>query len=179
MKFKIGVMGHSGETDDKVKKLAFRLGEEIARQECVLITGATTGLPHEAAKGAKKHKGLVIGISPAEDEKEHRERYGMPVDNHDVIIFTGSGYNGRNIINIRTIDAMIIISGSVGTLNEFTIAFSEGRPIGVLEGSGGISDAVKDIKEKFDNRYNTPIIYEKEPEKLVKALVKMLKGEKK
>jgi uncharacterized protein (TIGR00725 family) len=179
MKLKIGVMAAARNVDESLKKFAFRVGEEIAKEECVLITGATTGLPFEAAKGAKKHNGLVVGISPAENEKEHSERYGMPLDNHDVIIYTGFGYKGRNVLNIRSSDAIIVINGSVGTLNEFTIAFAEERPIGVLEGSGGISDLIKEIRKRFDNQFNTQIIYEKEPEKLVKALVKLLKEEKK
>ncbi|MBN1156485.1 hypothetical protein JXA85_02640 [Candidatus Woesearchaeota archaeon] len=177
MKLKIGVMAAAGNVSDSLKKLAFKVGEEIAKQGCTLITGATTGLPYEAAKGAKKQNGLVIGISPANNEREHAERYRMPTDNHDAIIYTGFGYKGRNVLNIRSSDAIIVINGSVGTLNEFTIAFAEERSIGVLEGSGGIADIIKDIRKQFNNQFNTPIIYEKEPEVLVKKLVNHLNGD--
>lgn len=47
-------------------KLAFRLGQEIARQGKTLTTGATVGLPRHAAMGligVKGRTGLSIGFS--------------------------------------------------------------------------------------------------------------------
>ncbi len=139
----VGVMGAS-ENDGlsesekaRVKEFAELLGAALAQQDCILVTGATTGLPDLVAKAFRSHGGFALGISPAHDRKEHLERYGLPDDGADVIIYTGFGYKGRNVINVRSADIVIIFGGATGTLNEFTIAYDEGKIIGVLEGSGG------------------------------------------
>ena len=40
---------------------------------------------------------------------------------------------------------MVIVGGRTGTLGELAIAYDEGRLIGVLTGTGGISGMVEDI----------------------------------
>jgi uncharacterized protein (TIGR00725 family) len=177
MRLKIGVMAFSGETEDSLKQLAQEVGKHIAQHDCTLITGATTGIPLEAAKGAKSAGGNVIGISPATSERGHTEKFHMPTDHHDTIIYTGFGYIGRNVINIRSADAIVIINGGVGTLNEFTAAYAEGRPIGVLEGSKGIADLIPEIQKLLhdDRRFSTPVIFEKDPKALIETLIKTTK----
>jgi len=55
MKLKIGVMGSaSGKLPSAHKKLSYKLGQAIAENDCVTITGACPGLPLEAAKGASQ-----------------------------------------------------------------------------------------------------------------------------
>jgi uncharacterized protein (TIGR00725 family) len=66
-------------------------------------------------------------------------------ESSDVVIYTGFGLKGRNVICVRSSDIVIIIAGSMGTLNEFTIAYDEGKIIGVLTGTGGIADWVADL----------------------------------
>ena len=118
----------------------------IAEKGCTLITGATFGLPNEAIKGAHSQGGFTVGISPAYSEEEHMTKYKMPLDD-DVIIYTGLGFEGRNLINVRTCDAAIFIKGSIGTLNEFTIAVKEEKLIGIIE-SSGISKKISRLRCK-------------------------------
>jgi len=178
-KIKIGVMGSAGKDNSKVgeeaKKLAFEVGKAIAEKDCILLNGACPGLPEEAAKGAKSKNGFTVGISPGHNLKEHKELYKMPDEALDVIIFTGFGFKGRNVITIRASDAIITIGGGIGTLNEFTIAFDEGKVIGVLEGSGGISDELKDIIEKCGKTTSGRVIFEKEPKALVEKVLQTVK----
>ncbi len=139
---KIGVMGSARDAVDAGEKarltsLAARLGTVIAERNCVLITGATTGLPEMVSRVVRRLGGLTIGISPASSAAEHAELYGLPRDVAEVIIYTGFGLKGRNVINIRASDIVIIFGGWMGALNEFTIAYDEGKVIGVVEGSGG------------------------------------------
>ena len=112
---------------------------------CILVTGATTGLPDMVAKAFRRSGGFALGISPAQDRKEHLERYGLPDDGADVIVYTGFGYKGRNVINVRSADIVIIFGGATGTLNEFTIAYDEGKIIGILEGTGGVADHIREM----------------------------------
>jgi predicted Rossmann-fold nucleotide-binding protein len=103
--------------------------------------------------------------------KEHVSKYGFPVDNFTSIVFTGKGIPGRNLDLIQNADAVIIVDGKVGTLNEFTIAFHLAKKIGVLDLENGLSRLIKLIAEKVDkNNEKENIIYEKNGKELVKRL---------
>lgn len=157
---------------------AKKLGEEIARRGIILLTGATTGVPLWVAKASKEAGGLVIGISPAASRASHLKVYHLPLDYHDLIIYTGQGYSGRNLLLTRAAEAVITVCGRIGTLNEFTIAFEDEKPIGVLEKTGGVADEIRGIVEKA-HRGPGKIIYESEPAKLLDGLMALMKeGEK-
>ena len=80
LKIKIGVMGSaSGNLSKKIKDVSYELGCAIAKNGCITITGACPGLPLEAARGASKSGGLVVGISPGLSEWEHINKYRSPV----------------------------------------------------------------------------------------------------
>src|SRR3989338_7691424 len=108
---------------------------EIAKQGGVITTGATTGFPMYSAMGAKDECGFSIGFSPAGNEREHVETYKLPLHFMDLVVYTGFGYSGRDLLLVRSSDAMVIGCGRIGTLNEFSVAFEDRRPIGILEGT--------------------------------------------
>jgi len=179
MKYNIAVSG-AAETEHcnvNALELAKEVGREIIRQGATLITGATSGIPYWSAIGAKEEKGMVIGVSPAASEKAHKKTYRLPTDYHDLIIYTGSDYAGRNLLLTRCADAVIVICGRIGTLNEFTIAFEDKKPIGILTGSGGSADMIKGIVGKA-HRGPGKIVYDSNPKKLVQRLLKLIKKEK-
>jgi len=159
---------------EKTKKL----GAEIVRQGGIIITGATTGVPYWAALGAKEAGGESIGMSPANSKLEHVKKYQMPIDAFDLIVYTGFGYSGRNLLLTRSSDAVIISCGRMGTLNEFSIAFEDNKPIGVLTDTGGMADQIKEIVAKA-NRGPGKIIYESDPQKLVEKVIELIKKENK
>jgi uncharacterized protein (TIGR00725 family) len=172
MKLKIGVMGSaSGKMPKAYKKLAFELGCGIAENGCITITGACPGYPLEAARGAHSQGGLVIGVSPALSEREHIEKYLSPTIYHDVLIFTGSGLMGREVVNIRTSDIVIIIGGHSGTLGEFSIAYDEGNLIGVLLGTGGITSEIETIVKIIKKETGASVMYDSNPHRLLKNLI--------
>lgn len=173
MKPVIGVSGSAaGKITRNLETVAFIVGQEIARAGAILITGACTGLSHEAARGAKSQAGLVIGVSPAETIKQHQEKYQFPIEYFDLIIYTGFGYKGRNVIWVRSCDALICIAGRTGTLNEFTIAYDEGKPIGILQ-SGGVSQLIPKIV-KIAKKGRAPIFYSRNPKQLVAKITKTI-----
>jgi len=179
-KFKIAVSGAASTQHccKNIKKLSQEIGKEIVRQRSILITGATTGAPYFAAQGAKKAGGISIGFSPAASELAHKKSYHLPTDAFDVIVYTGFDYSGRNLLMTRAADGIIIICGRMGTLNEFTIAFEDQKPIGVLLGSGGTADKIKSLIQK-PFRGKMKIVYDKNPARLVKKLIGLIKKEKK
>lgn len=154
------------------------LGTAIIKAGCVLVTGATTGAPLWAAIGAKEAGGFVIGLSPASSELEHVKKYHLPQDYHDIIIYTGFGYSGRNLLLTRAADAIITTCGRMGTLNEFTIAFEDGKPQGVLEGTGGVADDIDEIIKR-SHRGSGIVAYDTDPEALVKKVLALIDENKK
>jgi len=179
MKYKFCVSGaaHTGHCSKDARLLAKEIGKEIVRQNGILLTGATTGTPYWAAIGAKEEGGMSIGISPASSEKDHKGKYGLPTDYFDLIIYSGSGFSTRNLWLMKSSDAVIFICGRMGTLNEFTICFEDKRLMGVLEGTGGTADMIRQII-KTAHKGPGKIIYDKNPEKLVSRLIKMIDKER-
>ncbi len=169
---KIGVMGGASGTFTKDQlERAHEAGKQIAEHGCVLVTGACPGLPLAAARGAYHSNGLVVGISPALSLNEHVYQYKSPTDFHNVLIYTGSGLMGREVVNIRSSDMVVIIGGRSGTLGELSIAYDEGKLIGVLTGTGGISDMVKTILAACKKNTSAHVIYSKDPKKLIYKLI--------
>lgn len=158
---------------DKAKEL----GREIARQGAVLVTGATTGFPLWAAMGAKEEGGISIGISPAANEREHVEVYKLPIDYMDLIIYTGFGYPGRDLLVTRSADAVVCGCGRIGTIHEFLVAFEDSKPIGIFEGPWEMDSELKDIVEK-GHRPNPKIVSGDTPKKLLEDLIVLIKKDK-
>jgi uncharacterized protein (TIGR00725 family) len=178
MKLKVGVMGSSGgDLSPEVMEKSYRLGEAIARRDCVLITGACPGLPHESVRGAKAGGGLVVGISPGLSLDEHVRKYGSPTEGYDVLVFTGSGLMGREITNIRTCDIVVIVGGRTGTLGEFAIAYDEGRLVGILSGTGGITEVVEHVLQVSAKKTGARVIFEEDPVRLVDRLLDVYRTE--
>lgn len=178
LKYKICVSGaaETGLCSEGSHEKAEQIGREIAKQGMVLVTGATIGMPYWAAKGAKAEGGIVIGLSPAASKIAHIKTYRLPTDHHDLIIYTGFNYAGRNLILTRAADAIITICGRIGTLNEFTIGFEDQKPMGVLEGTGGIADKIRDIVEE-SHRGPGKIVYSNDPVDLVKKVIALIQAE--
>lgn len=179
MKYKICVSGSAvtGTCSPDAEKMTKEVGREIVRQNGVLVTGATIGAPLWAAEGCKAEGGFSIGISPAVTENEHVKKYKLPTKEFDIIIYTGFGYSGRNLLLIRSSDAVITVCGRIGTLNEFTIAFEDHKPIGVLLGSGGIAEEIEEIVREC-GRPNPRIVYDDNPKKLVEKVKKLIDEDK-
>jgi len=172
MKVQVGVIGAAGgDMKEESMQKAFQLGEAIAMNDCILVNGGCPGFPYEATKGAKSKGGVTVGISPGATLEEHVEHYKSPTDYIDVMIYTGCGLMGREVTIVRSCDVVIIVGGRSGTLGEFSIAYDEGRLIGVLEGTGGISDIIKDLTGVIKKKNGSKIIYDKNPYKLMERLI--------
>jgi len=182
MKVKIGVIGSASGPTLEMKKsseMAREVGKWIAKTDCILVNGACPGLPNEAAIACRKEGGFVLGVSPAFSQKEHEENYKSPDMAYDIILFTGMGFMERDIVNIRSADAVIVLGGGIGTLNEFTVAFEEGKTVGVLKGTGGISDHLEEIVKMCDRHedFEQLVISSEDPRRLVEdTLLRVKEG---
>ena len=154
--------------------IAKEIGREIARQGCQLITGATSGFPMYAAEGTKEAGGFSFGLSPAASKKEHIETYRLPLKAMDAVIYTGFGFPGRDLMMVRSADAIVISCGRIGTIHEFTIAWEANMPLGVLRGEWPTDEVIEDII-KGSNRTNPNVIFDSDPKILIEKLVAMVR----
>jgi hypothetical protein len=174
MKIKIGVMGSAGETagaskNDVLAEKANALARALAGQDQLLLTGATTGLVYAVGKAAHDAGIFHVGISPAANSREHIETYKLPLDACDVIVYTGFGLKGRNVVLIRSCDIVLFIAGSMGSLNEFTIAHDEGKVIGCLTGTGGVADETDYLLAKFSKETGASVFQDSDAGRLIEA----------
>ena len=176
---KIGVSGaaETGYCGLDAYEKAKELGREIAKHGAIITTGATTGFPLYAAMGAKDECGFSIGFSPASTQTEHVETYKLPLDFMDVVVYTGFGYAGRDLLLVRSSDALVVGCGRIGTFNEFAVAFEDHRPIGILEGSWNTDEILRDMI-KSAHRPNPRIIFDADPKAIVERLIEMVQKER-
>jgi hypothetical protein len=116
----IGVIG-GGQCSAEDAKLAEAVGWGLARRGAILVCGGLGGVMEAACKGAKLAGGLTIGILP-EDSRDAANPYV------DIPIVTGLGY-ARNVIVVKSSQAVIAIHGSYGTLSEIAHALQSGIPV--------------------------------------------------
>jgi uncharacterized protein (TIGR00725 family) len=144
----IGVIGrglqHAGEAiDPGVLASACEVGRLVAERGGVVVSGGLGGVMEAASQGAKEAGGLTIGFLPSMDPSTANPYL-------DVVLPTGLG-RARNLLTARACDAIVMIGGGCGTLNELTISYAEARPIVVLRGSGGWADRIEPVL--YDGRY--------------------------
>ena len=120
MKTVIGVIGPA-QASDKEYKTAEEVGREIARRNGILLCGGLGGVMEAACLGAKSEGGLTIGIIPGSSKSDANPYVDIP-------IVTGMSHV-RNIIVVRSSDAIIAIGGSYGTLSEIAFALKLEIPI--------------------------------------------------
>lgn len=174
-KYKICVSGaaSAGHCPKEAFVWAEAIGREVAKRGCILLTGATTGIPYFAAKGAKAEGGEVIGFSPAASRAAHVKTYRLPTDFHDIIFYTTSDYATRDLLLMRFSDGIVTICGRTGTLNEFTVGFDDETPMAVMEGSGGMADMIREILERSHQGQGS-VFFESDPVKVVDELIKRI-----
>ena len=123
-----------GDSDASYDNLALAedAGEMLARRGVTLITGGRGGVMEAASRGAARAGGLTVGITPGSQTAAANEWCA-------VVIPSGLGH-ARNVLTALAGDFIVAVGGGAGTLSELCFAWMHGRPIFVLQGSGGWSD---------------------------------------
>jgi hypothetical protein len=168
----IAVIGKSArDPQDPVPPQAFVAAEEVGRRiaeaGAVVVSGGLSGVMEAVSKGAKAAGGLVIGILPGFDKRDANAYV-------DIALTTGMGFM-RNTLTVRAADAVIMISGGIGTLNELTVSYQE-KPTVILEGTGGWSDRIREIAydgKHLDERASAPLHYATTPAEAVESALRL------
>lgn len=155
--------------------MAEKIGGQLAQHGCVVTTSAVAGFPMWAARGAKNAGGMTVGFSPAANVTEHCEVYRLPTDNLDMVVYTGFGYAGSDLLLMRSSDAIVFGCGRIGTIHEFTVAFQDRKPIGILEGDWDTAELLRDIMARDIERPHDNIVFDKDPNRLVEQLIALVK----
>ena len=185
---RIGIAGSTIDDEDLIHEKVALLGKVIAERGHTVVTGGGDGSPCTAALSARNHGGEVIAFSPARNVTEHVSRFGFPTDAYSELKFIPDDYEHadqrgsclklRNVLWVSYSDAIIILRGKTGTLNEFTIAYDLGKNIGVLKGSGGVADALPGIVEMLQKPSGSIIVYSEDPVELIDRLESQTEGSK-
>lgn len=173
-------MGSAGDSSPDTKgalvQKAQALARTIASRQLLLLTGATTGIVYVVGKAAHDAGVFHVVVSPAENSRAHVEQFKLPLDACDLIIYTGFGLKGRNVVLVRSCDIVLFVAGAMGSLNEFTIAHDEGKIIGCLRGTGGVADAADYLLQKFSKETGARVFQDDDPEKLLDTCLDSLKS---
>lgn len=194
MSYKIGIYGSNVNEGAIAEARGKELGQVLAKYHCTVITGACSGMPYVVAHAAAQQGAEVWGFTPELDAAAQQAAY--PDDDITIykrLIYVPQNYRElfvtppaseardwasrlkyRNVISTINCDAGIIISGGWGTLNEFTNLIYDGKPIGVLTGTGGLADELPDWYPKLRKKSSTTVVFGTHPETLVTQLLTQL-----
>ncbi len=171
----VTIIGKSAkDPSDPVPPRALAAAEEVGRllaaRGAVVVSGGLSGVMEAVSRGAKAAGGLVIGILPGFDKRDANAHV-------DIAITTGMGWM-RNTLTVRAADAVIMISGGIGTLNELTVAY-EDKPTVVLEGTGGWSDRIREIAyegKHLDEAHRATLHFASTPAEAVDLALRLARG---
>ncbi|MEM6843388.1 MAG: TIGR00725 family protein [Bacteroidota bacterium] len=120
------MLGATGKADPEIIQLAYELGQQIAPQGWVLLTGGRNiGVMDAASRGAKEVGGLTLGILPGNDRRQASAYL-------DIAVVTDLG-NARNNVNVLTSDVVVCCGMGLGTLSEIALATKQNRHVMFLE----------------------------------------------
>jgi uncharacterized protein (TIGR00725 family) len=121
----IGVMGPGeGATPDE-NEMAFALGQAIAQEGWITLTGGRSfGIMDAALKGAIEMGGLTIGVLPGDSDKNASE-------NAQIKIITSMG-SGRNYISVLSSHVLVVLGMAAGTASEVALAIKSNKKVILL-----------------------------------------------
>ena len=148
---RVAVIG-GGVCSPEQAQAAREVGAELARKNCIVITGGLGGIMAAACAGARSEGGLTIGILPGFSAREANEHVDLP-------IVTGLSH-ARNVIVVRSAEGVIAIGGRYGTLSEIAMSLNMKIPvvglnsweIDGMEWAGTAGEAVERILQLIAER---------------------------
>lgn len=168
----VAVCGTGRPLDAELEILAEELGAELCRAGMNLVTGGLGGVMEAASRGAfqARERGegrtTILGILPGEKPQEANPYC-------DMVIPTGIGI-ARNLLVVRSADAVILLHGGSGTLSEAAFAWQIGKPMIALTASGGWAGKLGG--QRLDGRRQDAILSARTAAEAVALVVDELSG---
>lgn len=138
---RLPIVGVMGSHEDEWEDYADPVGDLLARRDFNLLTGAGGGVMTVVARSftqVEERKGRAIGILPAVDYKGQKldtEEYPNPYIEIPMITPLSAKAQSdampfsRNLTNVMTSQALIVLPGSHGTKNEVSLALMYNKPL--------------------------------------------------
>lgn len=162
------------------QKLAKNIGCYLAEKGITVVTGGCSGIPAICIEEGHASGAETIGYFPHKNHSDYYDRQHEE-NTHDIKFYSTAhfvhGFTARSLEMIKGVDAAIVLNGRIGTLSEFGIAVEEGLPLGIIEGTGGISDELKNIirvaKKEFPNN---EVLFGDDYKKIIDTLIEKYKN---
>lgn len=173
-KLQIAVIGSAGTRDyagkggasTQLMRDAERVGYALAKAGAVVVTGGKDGIMESAARGAKRAGGLTIGVVKGPER-------GTSNQYTDVEVITGMTASGQDELLIALMaDALIVVGGGAGTLQEIALAYRNKKPIITIANTGGYAEKLRGY---LDERRSVRIAQAKTPADAVKRALLLAK----
>lgn len=101
-------------------------GRALARAGAIVVTGGLDGIMEAASRGAASAGGVTVGLLPQADRRHANPHLSVSIP-------TGLG-ELRNALVVRSVDAVLAVGGSWGTMSEIALAQRRGVPVVVVGG---------------------------------------------
>jgi len=133
------------------------------REKPVILLGGYWGCMRYVADQALKLGFTVVIMPPIEaEDREFPDRA--------IVLRTGLSYRLRSVAMVRSSDAVVVLGGASGTLQEAMTAYCEAKPLYVLRGTGQASDKLEVFSPFVDERRIVEVKLFDEPRALAEAL---------
>ncbi len=169
----VAVCGGAAISDPRAAQAAERLGALLCQHGWNLVTGGMGGVMEAVFRGAfqARERGsgdcILLGILPTEDALAANPYC-------DIVVPSGMGI-GRNILVVRSADAVVLVDGGSGTLSEAAYAWQLGRPIVALVSTGGWAEAL--AGRRLDGRRTDEVVAAADAEAAVEILARLFDEE--
>jgi len=173
-KYQIGIIGSAGNDNysgaegasQDMMAEAEKIGCLLAQKNAIVVTGGKSGIMEAGAKGAKQANGQTVGIIKGVT----RFTSNAYTDIEVISGMEGDGLDELLLINMC--DAVIVIGGGAGTLEEIAIAYRNKKPMVALTTQSGWG---KNLANTFlDNRNIIKIVAADSAEDAVKKTFQLL-----
>lgn len=174
-KYQIGIIGSAGDDDYNGAQGATKnmmieaeiIGRLLAENNAIVVTGGKSGIMEAGARGAKKAGGQTVGV--VKGTKRFTSNNFT-----DIEVISGMEADGFDeFLLVNMCDALIVIGGGAGTLEEMTIAYRNKKPIIALTTQAGWA---RRLAGKFlDNRNTIKIETADSEEEAVNKVMRLLK----
>jgi len=195
MKYKIGIYGSNIAESEEAVQAARELGSTLAQRDIIVVTGGCSGMPYVVAQAAKQQGAEVWGFTSEYNEEAQKKAFPLDdIATYDKLFYVPHQYDHffylehklpssrdwsarlkyRNVVSTIHVDAGIIVSGGWGTMNEFTNLLYDGKPVGVLLGTGGLADELPGWFPRLRKKSESIVHFHRSPTDLVTALLQEL-----
>lgn len=164
-KIQIGIIGSAGPEEypgkkpsNKIYEITEVVGKMVAEKNAIIICGGKGGIMESACKGAKSVGGITVGVVSG-------NKRGTSNQYVDVEVVSGTINCGEEALIISMSDALIILGGGAGTLQEITLAYRNNKPMVALVGLEGWGKKLANTY--LDDRKKVKIISAKTPKEAI------------